>query len=256
MFQVRSCSALLLMCLVPAALSFAASSPLWAQDDSAESSGGGQQTQAAAGAVVIPAATAAPQVERVDAVTVTPRANVPAGVPIQIESESIPNPVNSVPRIIAIANDERQASGPQLGVVVFPGPCHFPLNSTSRAGTVMLQDALVILEGMQIAIHADGRYDLDFIAERPRRTVTVRLAFEVVSPGGEQIAVLTVPKFQIPASAESGNLVAVRHGGYSRGLHLAIQAGRIHQAAVPHGDGQNRLDLFVARNGTAVFNSP
>lgn len=183
----------------------------------------------------------------------------------------VPDSFTSEPQSVDIrsfSNDYGQTAGSEQSssqtatadrVAVFTQACHFPLTGPGRYGQRIVRDALVIYEGMQLAIQSNGEYELRFVAEIPRTAAVVRLQFQVSRDDGTPLATITIPPVTIDPDRNlgrhnPGHSVVVSHRGYSHGLNRAIRQ-RVLSDANRKNVNNHDLKVSVSRSGVVRFGS-
>ncbi|MEZ6124610.1 MAG: hypothetical protein R3C49_15735 [Planctomycetaceae bacterium] len=198
--------------------------------------------------------------------------SAPGTAPIQNGvAGKVPDSFTSEPQhteIRSLSNEYGQTEGSEQSssqtatadrVAVFTQACHFPLTGPGRYGQRIVRDALVIYEGMQLAIQSNGKYELRFVAEVPRTAAVVRLQFQVSGDDGTPLATITIPPVTIDPDRNlgrhnPGHSVVVSHRGYSHGLNRAIRQ-RVLSDANRKNVNNHDLNVSVSRSGVVRFGS-
>jgi hypothetical protein len=155
------------------------------------------------------------------------------------------------PRPIGPLTDQRQLQSkfdPHF-VAVFHEPCSFLYTGTGHYGEVLERDALLIYEGLTLAIKTDGRYEVSLVTETPRIPVVLRLQF-LISERVDGVEItrgtITLPPIVLQADPkldrhQPSQSHVVRRSGYSHLLRQALIRPDEHR------------DITIRRTGTARF---
>ncbi|MCA9060318.1 MAG: hypothetical protein KDA85_17535 [Planctomycetaceae bacterium] len=209
---------------------------------------------------------AAPRIHAAAPIVIAPpRLHAPGAAVIEVRGECVPPAFDALPDVRSVGSNQGAGASSDsatglAGISVFEQACHFPLMATARDGRQLVQDAAVIYEGMQVSVHQDGTFELDFMAEIPRTAVTLRLQLYVSTAESSPIATITIPPIVIEpdnkiSRHDVGQAVHVVHRGYSNGLRRAIERGEIPRGARPTNWNTSETGILITRGGTARFGS-
>lgn len=178
----------------------------------------------------------------------------PFGAGFRTVPEGVRLPFDRTPQVRVVEQSNEEIGGEEDGAApsacgysaVFDTPAHFPVPAFTQAGLAVPGDAIVIYEGMSLALQPTGEYEVRFVVEAPATDITLLLQFEIWQ-NGQYSGTVTLPPVRLDSGSADeprGNLPSrswtVKHNGYSHRLaRLASQ---------PPGP---MYGLTITRHGTA-----